>query len=329
MSALAPTLQAFFTDRLIAQRHASPHTISSYRDTMRLLVQFTQQRINTPPAQLDLHDLDAEVISAFLDHLEHTRHNTIGTRNARLAAIHSLYQFASLRHPEHAELIARVLAIPPKRHDRTLITHLTDPEIDALLNTPDPAPGSDVATERCCNSRSRPGCASPSSPGSPSPTCTSLTAPHIACHGKGRKDRITPLTKPTSQALRHWLNERAGRPHDPVFPTSRGAPLTRDAVARRVLLHASTAATTCPTLHNKNITPHVLRHTAAMRLLHAGVDTSVIALWLGHENVETTQIYLHADLAIKEAALARTTPATVKPGRYKPNDTLLAFLEGL
>jgi integrase/recombinase XerD len=329
MSVLAPTLQAFFTDRLIAQRHASPHTISSYRDTMRLLLQFAQQHINIAPAQLDLHDLDAAMISAFLDHLQHTRHNTIGTRNARLAAIHSLYRFASLRHPEHAELIARVLAIPPKRHDRTLITHLTDPEIDALLNTPDPGTWIGRRDRTMLQLAVETGLRVSELTGLTITDVHLADAPHVACHGKGRKDRVTPLTKPTSQALRHWLNERAGLPHDPVFPTRRGAPLTRDAVARRLLLHTSTAATTCPTLHNKNITPHVLRHTAAMRLLHAGVDTSVIALWLGHENVETTQIYLHADLAIKEAALARTTPATVKPGRYKPNDTLLAFLESL
>jgi site-specific recombinase XerD len=329
MSALAPTLQAFFTDRLIAQRHASPHTITSYRDTMRLLLQFAQQHIKIPPERLGLHDLDAEVIAAFLDHLEHDRHNTIGTRNARLAAIHSLYKFASLRHPEHADVIARVLAIPPKRHERTLITHLTHTEIDALLAAPD------LTTWIGRRDRAMLQLAIETGLRVSELTALALAdvhlaaAPHISCHGKGRKDRITPLTKITARVLRQWLDERAGLPADPIFPTTHGAPLTRDAVARRLLLHTTTAARTCPSLHNKNVTPHVLRHTAAMRLLHAGVDTSVIALWLGHESVETTQIYLHADLAIKEAALARTKPTTVKPGRYKPTDKLLAFLEAL
>ena len=329
MSALAPTLQAFFTDRLIAQRHASPHTITSYRDTMRLLLQFAEQRTKIPPERLDLHDLDAALISSFLDHLEHERRNTIGTRNARLAAVHSLYRFASLRHPEHADLIARVLAIPPKRHERTLITHLTDPEIHSLLTAPD--------LRTWIGRRDRAMLQLAIETGLRVSELTALTiadvhlatAPHVACHGKGRKDRVTPLTKPTATVLRQWLDERRGLRTDPIFPTTRGAPLTRDAVARRLGRHATTATTTCPSLRNKNVTPHVLRHTAAMRLLHAGVDTSVIALWLGHESVETTQTYLHADLAIKEAALARTKPTTVKPGRYKPTDKLLAFLEAL
>jgi len=329
MTALAPTLQAFFTERLIAQRRASPRTIASYRDTMRLLLQFAQKRLRTPAAALDFEQLDADLIAAFLEHLEQERENAIGTRNARLAAIRSLYKFASLRHPEHADLIARVLAIPPKRHDRTIITHLAEPEIQALLDAPDPRTWigrrdramvalaietglrvSELTGLRCGDAH--------------------LSAPaHIACHGKGRKDRITPLTKPTTAVLRTWLAERTGLAADPLFPTSRGAPLTRDAVARRLTKHATTAARQCPTLRGKNVTPHALRHTAAMRLLHAGVDTTVIALWLGHESVETTQVYLQADLAIKQRALARTRPAGIKPGRYKPTDKLLAFLEAL
>jgi site-specific recombinase XerD len=329
MTALAPTLQAFFTDRLIAQRHASPHTIRSYRDTMRLLLDFAQHRLRIPPARLDLAVLDADVIAAFLDHLEHERENTIGTRNARLAAIHSLYTFASLHHPEHAALIARVLAIPPKRHDRRIITHLTDSEIDALLAAPD--------TNTWIGRRDRAMFQLAIETGLRVSELTGLTRAdthlgtpaHVACHGKGRKDRVTPLTKPTTAILRDWLKERGGLPADPLFPTSRGTPLTRDAVARRLAAHGATAADDCPTLHDKTITPHVLRHTAAMRLLRAGVDTAVIALWLGHEQVDTTQIYLQADLAIKERALALTRPTTTKPGRYKPTDTLIAFLEAL
>ena len=329
MSALAPTLQAFFTDRLIAQRHASPHTIISYRNTMRLLLAFAQQRLRTPAVQLDLAQLDADLIAAFLEHLEHERENTVGTRNARLAAIRSLYSFASLRHPEHAALIARVLAIPPKGHDRTLITHLTDNEINALLSTPD--------QRTWIGRRDRTMLALAIETGLRVSELTGLKCgdthlgdvAHIACHGKGRKDRVTPLTKPTAAVLRSWIAERRGLAADPLFPTSRGTRLTRDAVARRLAKHVIIAARTCPTLHGKNVTPHVLRHTAAMRLLHAGVDTAVIALWLGHESVETTHIYLQADLAIKERALARTKPSTIKPGRYKPSDALMAFLDTL
>jgi site-specific recombinase XerD len=296
---------------------------------MRLLLAFAQQRRRIPPERLDLADLDADLIAAFLDHLEHERNNTIGTRNTRLAAIHSLYKFATLRHPEHAALIARVLAIPPKRHDRPVITHLTDPEIAALLAAPD--------SETWIGRRDRAMLQLAIETGLRVSELTGLTIAdthlnnpaHVACHGKGRKDRITPLTKNTAAVLRGWLNERGGLSADPLFPTSTGKPLTRDAVARRLTKHATAAANICPALHSKTITPHVLRHTAAMRLLHAGVDTGVIALWLGHEQIETTQIYLQADLAIKERALARTAPTKTKPGRYKPPDKLLAFLEAL
>jgi site-specific recombinase XerD len=329
MTALAPTLQAFFTDRLIAQRHASPHTIRSYRDTMRLLLDFAQHQLRIPPAKLDLAALDADVIAAFLDHLEHERENTIGTRNARLAAIHSLYTFASLRHPEHAALIARVLAIPPKRHDRRLITHLTDPEIDMLLAAPDLTTWIGRRDRAMFQLAIETGLRVSELTGLTLANTHLGTPAHISCHGKGRKDRITPLTKTTTAILRDWLKERGGLPADPLFPTSRGTPLTRDAVARRLAKHTTTAADACATLHDKTITPHALRHTAAMRLLHAGVDTAVIALWLGHEQIDTTQIYLQADLALKERALALTKPTTTKPGRYKPTDTLIAFLEAL
>jgi integrase/recombinase XerD len=329
MSALAPTLQAYFLDRLVAQRHASPHTIRAYRDTMRLLLGFAQARLATPAAQLDIADLDADLIAAFLDHLEHERDNTIGTRNARLAAIHSLFRFAALRHPEHAGLIARVLAIPPKRHDRALVTYLNDPEIDALLAAPD--------LNTWIGRRDRAMLQVAIETGLRVSELTGLTCAdvhlgpgaHISCRGKGRKDRITPLTTSTAAVLRGWLDERAGLQSDPLFPTTRGTPLSRDAVDRRLAKHTATAARTQRSLHDKTVTPHVLRHTAAMRLLHASVDSAVIALWLGHERVETTQIYLHADLAIKERALARTTPPAAKPGRYTPPDALLAFLEGL
>jgi integrase/recombinase XerD len=329
MSALAPTLQAFFTDRLINQRQASPHTIAAYRDTWRLLLAFASERAGKEPSKLDLDDIDAPLIGAFLDHLERERGNGARTRNARLAAIRSLFRYAALRHPEHAATIERVLAIPPKRHERALVTFLTEQEIDALLDAPDRTSwtgrrdhallllaaqtglrASELVALACSDIHLGPG-------------------PHVSCIGKGRKQRITPLTSATVAVLRTWLAERGGQEAEPLFPTRTGRTLSRDALERRLAKHTAAAAQRCRSLREKKVTPHVMRHTAAMRLLHAGVDTSVIALWLGHEQVETTQIYLHADLALKEQALARTKPPNAKPGRYRPPDTLLTFLEAL
>jgi integrase/recombinase XerD len=329
VTAIAATMQAFFTERLIAQRRASPHTITAYRDTWRLLLGFAAQRTRTPPCRLDIADLDAPMISAFLDHLEHQRGNTIRSRNARLAAIHSLFSFAALRHPEHAADIARVLAIPPKRSDQTIVTFLTSTETEALLAAPDRA----TRTGR----RDHAWILLAIQTGLRASELTSLTrgdvhlgaGAYVACHGKGRKNRITPLTPGTVTTLRAWLAERAGTPDDPLFTTIRGGPMSRDALQQRLTLYATAARRTCPTLTSKNVTPHVLRHSAAMALLHAGTDITVIALWLGHESVTTTQIYLQADMTLKQQALDRTTPPASIPGRYKPPDQLLAFLEAL
>jgi integrase/recombinase XerD len=329
MSALAPTLEAFFTERLINQRQASPHTVAAYRDAFRLLLKFTQQRRGKAPSTLDLEDLDAPLIGSFLNHLERERGNSAQTRNARLAAIHSLFRFAALRHPEHAALIQRVLAIPAKHFDRTIVSFLSHEEIDALLAAPDRTrwigrrdhtllavaiqTGLRVSelAQLCCQD-------------------TQLgTGAHVRCLGKGRKQRCTPLTTQTAVVLRDWMAERKGQPADPLFPTSRGRPLSRDAVAFLVTKYAKAAEQRCPTLQNKTVSPHTLRHSAAMRLLHAGVDTTVIALWLGHQAVRTTQIYVHADLSLKERALARTTPADITPERYRAPDALIDFLEAL
>jgi integrase/recombinase XerD len=329
MSALAPTLQAFFSDRLIGQRQASPHTLAAYRDTLKLLVAFAAERTGRQPSALDIDDLDAPLIGAFLDYLEHERHNSIRTRNARLAAIRSLFKYAALRHPEHAATIGRVLAIPPKRFERALITFLTEPEIDALLGAPDRGTWTGRRDHALLLLAAETGLRASELIGLACGDVHLGIGAHVSCLGKGRKQRITPLTKQTVAVLRPWLTERAGHPDQPLFPTRTGRTLSRDAIERRLAQHAATATTICPSLQVKKITPHVLRHTAAMRLLHAGVDTSVIALWLGHEQIETTQIYLHADLALKEAALARTTPPNTPAGRYRPPDALLAFLEAI
>jgi integrase/recombinase XerD len=329
MSLLAPTLQAFFTDRLLTQRQASPRTVAAYRDTLRLLLGFVQQRTATPPCRLDLADLDAELVAAFLTHLEHQRGNSVRTRNARLAAIHSLFRFAALRHPEHAELIQRVLAIPAKRYDRTLLCFLTPAETDALLAAPDRSAWHGRRDHALLVLALQTGLRVSE--------LTSLTTtdlhldqgPHVTCHGKGRKQRATPLTPQTVTVLRTWTREQATTAADPVFPTRGGHPLSVDAIQWLLAKHVRTAAQDCPSLHTKHVTPHTLRHTCAVNLLRAGVDTATIALWLGHADIRATQTYLHADLALKERALARTTPPNVPPGRYRPPDPLLAFLEQL
>jgi integrase/recombinase XerD len=329
MTALAPTLETFFTRRLISEKGASPHTISAYRDTFRLLLAFAQQRTGTRPSQLQIEDLDAPLITAFLDHLEHDRGNSPRTRNARLAAIHSMFRHAALQHPEHAALISRVLAVPTKRYDRTIVSYLTAEEVDALLAAPDRG--------RWIGRRDHALLTVAIQTGLRVTELTSLhcrdvdlgAGAHVTTSGKGRKTRATPLTKQTVAVLRSWMQEHDTQPDRPLFPTSRGRPLSRDAIALLLTNHTATASDNCPTLTTKTVSPHTLRHTAAMNLLHAGVDSTVIAMWLGHESVESTQVYIHADMAIKERALARTTPPNSNPGRYRPQDTLLTFLEAL
>ena len=329
MSTLASTLQAFFTDRLIRQRQASPHTIAAYRDTVRMLLEFAAKRLRVEPSYLDIGQLDAALISTFLDHLERRRGNSVRTRNARLAAIRSLYRFAALRHPEHAAVIERVLAIPPKRFERRVVTFLTETELAALLAAPDRATWTGRRDHTLFALAAQSGLRASELLGLQCGDIHLGVGAHVSCLGKGRKQRITPLTRDMVVLLRSWLQERGAPAVAPLFPTSTGRRLSRDAIERRLAKYVAIAAPACPSLSDKKITTHGLRHTAAMRLLHAGVDTAVIALWLGHEQVETTQIYLHADLVIKERALARTKPVHVSPGRYRPSDALIAWLEAL
>ena len=329
MTALAPILQAFFTDRLARQRHASTHTIAAYRDTWRLLLGYASATTGAQPSQLDLADLDAPLIGAFLDHLEADRGNSARTRNARLAAVHSLFRYAALRCPEHAATIARVLAIPPKRFDKALVTWLTEPEIAALLAAPDRSTWAGRRDHALILLAAQTGLRISELTGLTTSDVHLGTGAHVSCTGKGRKQRITPLTATTVTVLRTWLAERGGQPGQPLFPTRTGGQLSRDAIEHRLARHTAAAAAHCPSLNAKTVTMHTLHHTAAMRLLQAGTDTSVIALWMGHEQADTTQIYLHADLALKERALARTRPPDARPGRYRPPDKLLAFLEAL
>ncbi|MDT5289516.1 MAG: integrase/recombinase XerD [Mycobacterium sp.] len=329
MSPLAPTLQKFFTDRLLLQRQASPATIAAYRDTYRMLLGFISNRRKLAPATLDFADLDAPTIAAFLTHLETDRHNSTRSRNARLAAIHSLFRFAALEHPEHADLIARVLAIPQKRFERTILTFLTKEEIEAILAVPDRDTWIGRRDHALLTLAVQTGLRVAELTSLRRQDLTMTTGPHVRCRGKGRKQRATPLTSGTVTTLREWTKAHDAQPDSPLFPTRRGTPLSTDAVERLVKRYATAAEMRCPSLATRRVTPHTLRHTAAMFLREAGVDISVIALWLGHESITSTQIYMHADLAVKQRALDRTIPARIAPNRYHPSDALLNYLDSL
>ena len=329
MTAFAPTLQAFFTDRLGSQRGASPNTVAAYRDTFRLLLHFVSKQIDKQASELDLSDLDAPLVASFLTYLEVDRHSSIRTRNNRLAAIHSLFTYAALLHPEHAASIQRVLAIPAKRFDRNLVTFLNDTEVDALLNVCDRNTWTGRRDHALLVLAIQTGLRVSELV---SLTCSDVVlgrGANVHCVGKGRKERWTPLVPHTVEVLRTWLAERAGHPSDPLFPTSTGRWLSRDAIEHRVARYVTETARTCPSIRAKHVSAHTLRHTAAMRLLLSGVDVTVIALWLGHEQVSTTGMYLHADMSQKERAIARVAPLTSKAGRYRPPDSLLAFLDAL
>lgn len=326
---LAGLIQSFFTDRLIRQRQASPHTIAGYRDTFRLLFRFAQRQLKKPPSALSLEDLDAPFLGAFLDHLETERGNRPRSRNTRLAAIRSFFRYAAFSQPEHAALIQRVLAMPAKRDERKPIDFLTHDEVDALLRAPDQSTRHGRRDRTLLLLAVQTGL-----------RVSELTAlriadlalgdgPHVRCLGKGRKERCTPLRRDAVAALKNWLCERRARPSDPLFPSAKGGALSRDAVERLLAKHVTIARRRCSSLEHKHVSPHVLRHSAAMDLLQHGVDRSVIALWLGHESVETTQMYLQASLEMKERALAKTAPVNTPAGRYRPDDQLLDFLRGL
>jgi integrase/recombinase XerD len=322
-------MQAFFTDRLLRQRRASPHTVAGYRDTFRLLLRFAKERLGKAPSKLSLTDLDARFVGDFLDHLEKGRGNGARSRNTRLAAIHSFFHYVALQEPAYAEQCRRILAIPSKRYERRLIEYLTAEEIDALVAAPD--------RTTWIGRRDRALLLVAIQTGLRVSELISLrrddivlgTGAHVRCDGKGRKERCTPLRRDVVVVLAEWFRECPAEPTAAAFPSSRGGSLSRDAVERLVARHQRSAERRCPSLKRKRVTPHVLRHTSAMQLLQHGIDRSVIALWLGHESVETTEMYLHADLRQKEEALAKVTPSKVLPGRFRPDDELLAFLEGL
>lgn len=326
---LPALLQQFFTDRLCNQMQASPNTIAGYRDTFRLLLRFTSEHIGRAPTKLRIEDIDAELIGDFLTHIESERCNSARSRNTRLAAIRSFFRFVALSDPTYMLHCQRILAMPGKRYVRRTVSFLDRTEMDAMLAAPDRSSwvgrrdhailivalqtglrASELINLRRCD-------------------IVTGTGAHIRCEGKGRKQRCTPLRRETVKVLDVWLRERAGSDSDPLFPTIRGTKLSRDALEGIVRRHVLSASRSCASLIGKRVSPHVLRHSTAMELLHHGVDQSVISLWLGHESIETTQVYMHADMRLKEKALERIAATTSRPGRFRPDDKLLAFLEGL
>jgi integrase/recombinase XerD len=326
---LAVLLQHFFTERLCTQMQASPHTIASYRDTFRLLLRFASAELGRPPTKLAVEDLDVELIGTFLTHIETTRSNSARSRNTRLAAIRSFFRYVALSEPALILHCQKILAMPSKRYDRRAVAFLDRAEMEALLVAPDHSTWTGRRDHALLLLALQTGLRASEIVGLIGCDLVTGAGAHVRCNGKGRKERSTPLRRETVKVLEAWLKERGGGPGDPLFPTIRGGKLSRDALEGIVRRHILTAAKRCPSLVGKRVSPHVLRHSTAMDLLHHDVDQAVIALWLGHETVETTQIYIHADLRLKERALARVTAPDVKPGRYRPDDQLLAFLEAL
>ena len=322
-------LQRFFTERLVGQLQASSHTVASYRDTFRLLLRYAAGRLARAPTNLQVADIDAELVGQFLSFVETTRANSARSRNTRLSAIRSFFKYVAIHEPQLLHHCQKILAMPSKRYEKRTIDFLNRDEIEALVAAPDPqtwfgrrdrtlllvAVQTGLRVSELINL-----------------TCGDVVlgpGAHVRCSGKGRKERSTPLRKDSVHALRTWLAERAGEDDEPLFVSNRGERLSRDAVERIVRKYVNVASDNCRTLKTKRVSPHVLRHSAAMGLLHTGVDCMVIALWLGHESVETTQMYIHADLQLKEQAMEKTKPIGSPAGRYRPNDKLMAFLEAL
>ena len=322
-------LERFFTQRLMQQRRASPHTISSYRDAFRQFLKFAEERLHKPPSRFNFEEIDAPLVVAFLDSLDKQQGLSVRSRNLRLTAIHSFFRYTAFEAPAHSAQIQRVLAIPSKRFTRTLVEFLTRSEIDALLAAPDQSAWAGRRDHAFMLVAVQTGLRLSEMTGLKHADLVLGTGAHVRVVGKGRKERCTPIAKSTRAVLKAWLREPQRGDDDVLFPSAKGKRLSVHGVQYLLNKHRRTASRTCPSLKHKRVTVHRLRHTMAMDLLQEGVDRSVIALWLGHESVETTQIYLAATLAMKEKALAKTAPRRGRPGRYRPGDSLLAFLNDL
>jgi integrase/recombinase XerD len=326
---LPALLQRFFTDRLQSQLGASSHTVASYRDTFRLLLLFASKRLEREPSQMRVEDLTVALLGAFFDHLEHGRASTPKTRNTRLAAVRAFFRFVSFTEPACSLQCQQILAIPNKRHDRRPVEFLTEEETTAVVAAPDSATWIGRRDRTLLLVSARTGLRNAELRSLRCRDVVFGAGAHVRCSGKGRKSRSTPLRRDVATVLEGWLVERGAAPDDPIFPSVRGGFLSADALQGIVARHVAAAGATCSSLSGRTITPHSLRHTAAMDLLRRGVDLTVIALWLGHESIETTQVYLHADMRLKEQALGHADSTGTKPVRFRPTDSLLAFLESL
>ena len=327
---LAGLLQGFFVEHLRGQLGASRHTITSYRDTFRLLLKFaSERRCCRQVSDLNVEDLDAKFVSAFLKHLEHDRHNCPRTRNNRLSAIHAFFRFVCINEPALACHGQRILAVPMKRFERGPVEFLSREETAALLQAPNAKTWLGRRDRLLLDLAVQTGLRNSELTGLRRQDLQLGSEAHLKCLGKGRKNRCTPLRAPLAAGLSSWLAAQPPEAATPVFPTAKGNAMSSDALQRLVRRYIKSAAKSCPSLRKKRVTPHTLRHTLAMNLHQSGVDLTVIALWLGHESIETTQMYLHADMAMKEKALARTAQGPTAPKRYRPKDKLLAFLETL
>lgn len=325
----APLCQLFFAKRLITQRKASPHTVSAYAQTFRLFMAYAARRLKMPPSMLSLAQLDANLVAEFLNDLESNRANGARSRNARLASLRAFYQYAALEAPQHASVIQRVLAIPYKRLTRRLVCYLTRPEVDAILDSVDQSTWVGRRNHALLLLAVQTGLRLSEITALRQADAVLSNTAHVRCEGKGRKERCTPLAKPTVTVLRVWIKEQGADESRFLFPSSSGGRLSADAVQHALAAHVLAARLKCPSLANKRVTPHVLRHTAAMELLQAGVDRALIAIWLGHESLDTTQMYLDADLQLKRTVLDKITPIQNRPGQYRPDDKLLIYLKGL
>ncbi len=326
---LSALVQKFFTDKLYTQMEASPHTINSYRDMFRLLLKYAGEQKGKAPTNLSVNDLDAEMIGLFLDDMETTRKNSARSRNTRLAAIRSFFRYVATHEPAYMLHCQKILGMPCKRYVKRNVEFLDALEMQALLNAPDCSTWIGRRDHAMLTIALQTGLRASELINLKCGDVFLETGAHVRCLGKGRKLRSTPLRRETVATMKNWLKERSGSDQDPLFPTLRGDKMSRDALEHLVKRHITSAAKSCPTLVGKRISPHVLRHSTAMNLLHHGIDQAVIALWLGHESIETTQIYIHADMTLKEKALAKMSNPAIKPGRYKPDDKLLSFLENL
>ncbi|HCW6768429.1 TPA: tyrosine-type recombinase/integrase [Legionella pneumophila] len=322
-------VQRFFTERLLTQLYASPNTIASYRDTFRLLLRFAEAQLGHAPTNLQVAHLDASFIGRFLTHCEEERGNSARSRNTKLAAIRSFFKYIANNEPQLLLHCQKILAMPSKRYEKRVINFLQCDEIEALLAAPDTTTWFGRRDQTLLLLMIQTGLRVSEAVSLKMSDVELGAGAHVRCFGKGRKERATPLRSDCRNSLRLWLDETRPKQEDSLFTSKLGRALSRDAVERLVRKHVTEASLVCPTLGVKRVTPHVLRHTAAMQLLQSGVDRTVIALWLGHESVETTQMYLHADIKLKERAMERTQPADTPLGRYQPADDLLAFLESL